>query len=101
MFNCIFAAVDVPPATMREVLESLPGFIVKSSRRRSTKKLSAAAQLEAGLVDLESPASILANSSLRVLLNKHTFQGLPPLYQRKLSQLLPAVDRQVECKYPI
>lgn len=79
---------------MREVLASLPGFCLKSSRRRSTKRLSAAAQLEAGLVDLESPASILSSTSLRALLNRHTFQGLPPLYQRKLAQLLPSVDRQ-------
>ncbi|XP_048508531.1 polycomb protein Asx isoform X2 [Athalia rosae] len=87
-------ANEEPAATMREVLASLPGFSLKSGRRRSTKRLSAAAQLEAGLVDLESPASILANTSLRALLNRHTFQGLPPLYQRKLAQLLPAVDRQ-------
>lgn len=79
---------------MREVLASLPGFSLKSSRRRSTKRLSAAAQLEAGLVDLESPASILSSTSLRALLNRHTFQGLPPLYQKKLAQLLPGVDRQ-------
>ncbi|XP_011637949.1 polycomb protein Asx isoform X2 [Pogonomyrmex barbatus] len=87
-------AAEEPAATMREVLASLPGFSLKSSRRRSTKRLSATAQLEAGLVDLESPASILASTSLRALLNRHTFQGLPPLYQRKLAQLLPAVDRQ-------
>ncbi|XP_043273151.1 polycomb protein Asx isoform X2 [Venturia canescens] len=87
-------AVEEPAATMREVLASLPGFSLKSGRRRSTKRLSAAAQLEAGLVDLETPASILASTSLRALLNRHTFQGLPPLYQRKLAQLLPAVDRQ-------
>ncbi|XP_025988226.1 polycomb protein Asx isoform X1 [Solenopsis invicta] len=87
-------ATEEPAATMREVLASLPGFSLKSSRRRSTKRLSATAQLEAGLVDLESPASILASTSLRALLNRHTFQGLPPLYQRKLAQLLPAVDRQ-------
>ncbi|XP_020281879.1 putative Polycomb group protein ASXL3 isoform X2 [Pseudomyrmex gracilis] len=90
----INAAVEEPAATMREVLASLPGFSLKSGRRRSTKRLSATAQLEAGLVDLESPASILASTSLRSLLNRHTFQGLPPLYQRKLAQLLPAVDRQ-------
>ncbi|KAJ8687356.1 hypothetical protein QAD02_023150 [Eretmocerus hayati] len=87
-------AIEESAATMKEVLASLPGFSIKSSRRRSIKKLSVAAQLEAGLVDLESPASILANTSLRALLNRHTFQGLPPLYQRKLAQLLPAVDRQ-------
>ncbi|KAG7207866.1 hypothetical protein KM043_009464 [Ampulex compressa] len=90
----ITTAVEEPAATMREVLASLPGFSLKPGRRRSTKRLSATAQLEAGLVDLESPASILASTSLRALLNRHTFQGLPPLYQRKLAQLLPAVDRQ-------
>ncbi|XP_043521724.1 putative Polycomb group protein ASXL3 isoform X3 [Frieseomelitta varia] len=90
----INATTEEPAATMREVLASLPGFSLKSGRRRSTKRLSATAQLEAGLVDLESPASILASTSLRALLNRHTFQGLPPLYQRKLAQLLPAVDRQ-------
>ncbi|XP_006624946.1 putative Polycomb group protein ASXL3 isoform X2 [Apis dorsata] len=90
----INTATEEPAATMREVLASLPGFSLKSGRRRSTKRLSATAQLEAGLVDLESPASILASTSLRALLNRHTFQGLPPLYQRKLAQLLPAVDRQ-------
>lgn len=90
----INTAAEEPAVTMREVLASLPGFSLKSGRRRSTKRLSATAQLEAGLVDLESPASILASTSLRALLNRHTFQGLPPLYQRKLAQLLPAVDRQ-------
>lgn len=90
----INTTTEEPAATMREVLASLPGFSLKSGRRRSTKRLSATAQLEAGLVDLESPASILASTSLRALLNRHTFQGLPPLYQRKLAQLLPAVDRQ-------
>ncbi|XP_076278995.1 transcriptional regulator additional sex combs isoform X1 [Lasioglossum baleicum] len=90
----INTTIEEPAATMREVLASLPGFSLKSGRRRSTKRLSATAQLEAGLVDLESPTSILASTSLRALLNRHTFQGLPPLYQRKLAQLLPAVDRQ-------
>ena len=81
---------------MKDVLASLPGFGIKSSRRRSHKKLSIAAQLEAGQVDLQSPTSILVDTSLRVLLNRHTYQGLPPLYQKKLSQLLPSVDRQVK-----
>ena len=96
---CIFVVVEEPAATMKEVLASLPGFSLKSGRRRSTKRLSAAAQLEAGLVDLETPASIISSTSLRALLNKHTFQGLPPLYQRKLAQLLPGVDRQVSLAF--
>lgn len=82
-------------ATMREVLASIPGFSIKP-RKRSTKKLSAAAQLEQtkeGCIDLETPDSILVNTNLRALLNKHTFSSLPPLYQYKLVQLLPDVDR--------
>lgn len=86
----------VTPATMREVLASIPGFSIKP-RKRSNKKLSTAAQLEQtkeGCIDLETPDSILVNTNLRALLNKHTFSILPPLYQYKLVQLLPNVDRQ-------
>ncbi|CAH1391600.1 unnamed protein product [Nezara viridula] len=54
--------------TMAEVLASIPGFSMKP-RKRSQKKLSAAAQLEQtkeGCVDLETPDSILVNSNLRL-----------------------------------
>lgn len=83
--------------TMREVLASIPGFSMKP-RKRSNKKLSTAAQLEQtkeGCIDLETPDSILVNTNLRALLNKYTFASLPPLYQNKLVQLLPSVDRQI------
>lgn len=82
-------------STMREVLASIPGFSIKP-RRRSNKKMSAAAQIEQtreGCIDLETPDSILCGTNLRSLLNKHTFSMLPPLYQYKLVQLLPIVDR--------
>lgn len=89
----------VPPVrthtTMREVLASIPGFNIKP-RKRTNKKLSTAAQLEQtkeGCIDLETPDSILVNTNLRSLLNKYTFAVLPALYQHKLVQLLPAVDR--------
>ncbi|XP_018899617.2 uncharacterized protein Asx isoform X1 [Bemisia tabaci] len=87
----------VRPATMMEVLNSIPGFTLKP-RKRSNKKLSPAAQLEQlqtreGSIDLETPDSILVQTNLRFLLNKHTFASLPPLYQCKLVQLLPHVDR--------
>lgn len=83
------------PSTMREVLSSIPGFCIKP-RKRSSKKLSTAAQLQQtreGCIDLETPDSILVNTNIRALLNKHTFSMLPPLYQYKLGQLLPSVDR--------
>lgn len=83
------------PSTMREVLASIPGFCLKP-RKRSGKKLSTAAQLQQtreGCIDLETPDSILVNTNIRALLNKHTFSLLPSLYQYKLGQLLPSVDR--------
>lgn len=88
--------------TMREVLASIPGFSMKP-RKRSNKKLSTAAQLEQtkeGCIDLETPDSILVNTNLRALLNKYTFASLPPLYQNKLVQLLPSVDRQTITNSP-
>nr|CAH7764000.1 unnamed protein product [Callosobruchus chinensis] len=81
--------------TMREVLASIPGFAMQP-RRRTGKKLSTAAQLEQtkeGRIDLETPDSILVSTNLRHLLNKATFAALPLLYQNKLVQLLPSVDR--------
>ncbi|XP_030749598.1 polycomb protein Asx isoform X3 [Sitophilus oryzae] len=92
----------VPPVsnktpTMKEVLASIPGFNIKP-RKRTNKKLSTAAQLEQtkeGCIDLETPDSILVNTNLRLLLNKGTFASLPLLYQNKLVQLLPLVDRQL------
>lgn len=81
--------------TMREVLASIPGFTMKP-RKRTGKKLSTAAQLEQtkeGCIDLETPDSILVNTNLRHLLNKATFAALPVLYQNKLVQLLPSVDK--------
>ncbi|XP_037944965.1 polycomb protein Asx isoform X2 [Teleopsis dalmanni] len=82
-------------STMREVLASIPGFSMKP-RRRSSKKISTAAQIEQtkdGKIDLETPDSILASTNLRALLNKQTFSMLPPFFQYNLIQLLPSVDR--------
>lgn len=85
--------------TMIEVLSSIPGFsLVKPRKRPGSKRLSAAAQLQQakaeGCVDLETPDSVLAQINLRSLLNKQTFSMLPRLYQHKLIQLLPQVDRE-------
>lgn len=85
--------------TMLEVLSSIPGFsLVKPRKRPGSKRLSAAAQLQQakaeGCVDLETPDSVLTQINLRSLLNKQTFTMLPRLYQHKLVQLLPHVDRE-------
>ncbi|KAM3852908.1 putative Polycomb group protein ASXL2 isoform 1-T1 [Vipera latastei] len=46
-------------------------------------------------IDVETPESILVNTNLRALINKHTFMGLPIECQQKLLLLLPEVDRQI------
>ncbi|XP_071273280.1 putative Polycomb group protein ASXL2 isoform X2 [Agelaius tricolor] len=46
-------------------------------------------------IDVETPDSILVNTNLRALINKHTFSLLPPEGQQRLLLLLPDVDRQV------
>nr|XP_008123503.1 PREDICTED: putative Polycomb group protein ASXL2 isoform X2 [Anolis carolinensis] len=46
-------------------------------------------------IDVETPDSILVNTNLRALINKHTFSLLPADCQQRLLLLLPEVDRQV------
>ncbi|KAM3840424.1 putative Polycomb group protein ASXL3 [Vipera latastei] len=46
-------------------------------------------------IDIETPGSILVNTNLRALINKHTFLSLPQHFQQYLLLLLPEVDRQM------
>lgn len=46
-------------------------------------------------IDVETPDSILVNTNLRAIINKHTFSVLPLDCQQRLLKLLPEVDRQV------
>lgn len=46
-------------------------------------------------IDVETPDSILVNTNLRAIINKHTFSVLPTDCQQRLLKLLPEVDRQV------
>lgn len=83
------------PLTSKDILASIPGFPVKH-RKRSSKKISFAEQLKQmrdGFVDVESPDSILCIVDIKSLVNNNTFSLLPGLYQQKLVQLLPEVDR--------
>ncbi|XP_076336243.1 uncharacterized protein LOC143239228 isoform X2 [Tachypleus tridentatus] len=99
---------DLPPTyskpqTMREFLASIPGLSLKP-RKCSNKKLSTAAQIaqtKKGCIDVETPDSILVNINLKALLNKHTFASLPSLYQYRLVQLLPSVDRVIGSDYSV
>ncbi|KAK8778325.1 hypothetical protein V5799_020333 [Amblyomma americanum] len=82
------------PQTTREILASLPGLGVKP-HKRSSRKLSMTAQIaetRRGLVDLETPDSILVNTNIKDLLTRHTMASLPWSYQCRLASLLPAVD---------
>ncbi|XP_060735975.1 putative Polycomb group protein ASXL2 isoform X2 [Tachysurus vachellii] len=45
-------------------------------------------------IDVETPDSILVNTNLRALINKHTFSMLPPECQQRLLKLLPEIDQQ-------
>lgn len=87
--------------TVKDVLQSIPGFSMSKIRNKkgSNKKLSLAAaiqQAHEGVVDLESPESLLTQVNMRSLLNKNTFLKLPPQYQYKLVQLLPQIDLAVD-----
>ena len=87
--------------TVKDVLQSIPGFSMSKIRNKkgTNKKLSMAAAIQSaheGVVDLESPDSILSQVNMRSLLNKNTFLKLPAEYQYKLVQLLPQVDRTLE-----
>ncbi|XP_055932519.1 putative Polycomb group protein ASXL2 isoform X4 [Argiope bruennichi] len=91
------------PQTMRELLASIPGLSFKP-RKRSNRKLSTAAQIaqtKKGCINIETPDSILVNTNLRALLNKHTFASLPPVYQYRLVQLLPHADRIIGSDYSV
>ncbi|KAK2878500.1 hypothetical protein Q8A67_019291 [Cirrhinus molitorella] len=45
-------------------------------------------------IDVETPDSILVNTNLRALINKHTFSLLPTDCQQRLLKMLPEVDQQ-------
>ena len=67
----------------------------KGSNNRSKVSVTAAIQQARrdGYVDLETGDSVVGQvPNLRTLLNKATFQKLPPDYQYKLSRLMPQVD---------
>uniref|UniRef100_A0A286XI41 ASXL transcriptional regulator 2 n=1 Tax=Cavia porcellus TaxID=10141 RepID=A0A286XI41_CAVPO len=83
-----------------------PGMSVSSSQHLSLKTVRAAGdsvpakpgqmkRTKCADIDVETPDSILVNTNLRALINKHTFSVLPGDCQQRLLLLLPEVDRQV------
>uniref|UniRef100_A0A8C2VJI7 ASXL transcriptional regulator 2 n=1 Tax=Chinchilla lanigera TaxID=34839 RepID=A0A8C2VJI7_CHILA len=83
-----------------------PGVSVSSNQHLSLKTVKAAGdsipakpgqmkRTKCADIDVETPDSILVNTNLRALINKHTFSVLPGDCQQRLLLLLPEVDRQV------
>lgn len=66
-----------------------------TTKRRRTKKMSKAEQIEQtkDFLDVKRPSSVLADTNLRALLTKASFQRLKPSSQKALINLLPSVDR--------
>ncbi|NXQ07243.1 ASX protein, partial [Vidua macroura] len=74
---------------------SLPGLAKKPFPRSDRLHARQLKRARCAEIDVETPDSILVNTNLRALINKHTFSVLPPECQQRLLLLLPDVDRQV------
>ncbi|NXJ24436.1 ASX protein, partial [Dicrurus megarhynchus] len=74
---------------------SLPGLGKKPFPRSDRLHARQLKRARCAEIDVETPDSILVNTNLRALINKHTFSLLPPECQQRLLLLLPDVDRQV------
>ncbi|NXG03785.1 ASX protein, partial [Sakesphorus luctuosus] len=74
---------------------SLPGLGKKPFQRSDRLHARQLKRARCAEIDVETPDSILVNTNLRALINKHTFSVLPSECQQRLLLLLPEVDRQV------
>ncbi|XP_051878555.1 putative Polycomb group protein ASXL3 [Pristis pectinata] len=85
---------------LKEGPRSSPSLIKTSDQHLKRLKRSSSGQLKRTRgedIDVETPGSILVNTNLRALINKHTFASLPHHFQQQLLILLPEVDRQIGC----
>ncbi|KAF0287781.1 Polycomb protein Asx [Amphibalanus amphitrite] len=76
---------------MQQILRALG----RRPRQRRARKLSNAAQLkqtQEGVIDLETPDSILTRVQVKSLLSRSAFCRLPSLYQLQLAKMLPDAD---------
>lgn len=80
--SCFFALLNLPWFTSVSCFVCIAGQIKRAKYK----------------IDVETPDSILVNTNLRAIINKHTFSVLPPDCQQRLVKLLPEVDRQVALK---
>uniref|UniRef100_UPI00398EA5B5 putative Polycomb group protein ASXL3 n=1 Tax=Pristiophorus japonicus TaxID=55135 RepID=UPI00398EA5B5 len=85
---------------LKEGPRSSPSLVKTTDQQLKRLKRSCSGQLKRTRgeeIDVETPGSILVNTNLRALINKHTFASLPHHFQQQLLILLPEVDRQVGC----
>ncbi|XP_048386955.1 putative Polycomb group protein ASXL2 isoform X2 [Stegostoma tigrinum] len=75
--------------------QALQGLGRKPSQRSDRLNARQLKRTKATDIDVETPDSILVNTNLRALINKHTFSVFPGDFQQRLLLLLPEVDRQV------
>ncbi|GCB63118.1 hypothetical protein scyTo_0009620 [Scyliorhinus torazame] len=75
--------------------QTLPGLGRKPTQRSERLNARQLKRTKATDIDVETPDSILVNTNLRALINKHTFSVFPGDFQQRLLFLLPEVDRQV------
>ncbi|XP_024121341.1 putative Polycomb group protein ASXL2 isoform X2 [Oryzias melastigma] len=68
--------------------------VPRKTSQRSTRLSAGPIKRSRCKIDVETPDSILVNTNLRAIINKHTLSVLPHDCQQKLLRLLPAVDRQ-------
>ncbi|XP_075451453.1 putative Polycomb group protein ASXL2 isoform X3 [Ascaphus truei] len=74
--------------------DSLQGLGKKALQRSDRLQARHLKRTKCAEIDVETPDSILVNTNLRALINKHTFSLLPGECQQRLLLLLPEVDRQ-------
>ncbi|KAM4771275.1 putative Polycomb group protein ASXL2 [Rhinophrynus dorsalis] len=74
---------------------SLQGLGKKALQRSDRLQARHIKRTKCAEIDVETPESILVNTNLRALINKHTFSLLPGDCQQRLLLLLPEVDRAI------
>ncbi|KAM9316343.1 putative Polycomb group protein ASXL2 [Gastrophryne carolinensis] len=86
--------VATPASTLAgKSKEALHGLGKKGLQRSDQLRDKQLKRTKCAEIDVETPESILVNTNLRALINKHTFSLLPVDCQQKLLLLLPEVDR--------
>ncbi|XP_068136016.1 putative Polycomb group protein ASXL2 [Hyperolius riggenbachi] len=86
----ISAPASTLAAKSSEALDRLGKKALQRSSRLRDRHLK---RTKCAEIDVETPESILVNTNLRALINKHTFSLLPADCQQTLLRLLPEVDR--------